>query len=75
MQNEDSSRTQAPAMSDHAFALLGIDDLAYIREVTVNGAKAWAIIGADGQSLAIAPDRDLAFAAAIQNDKTPLSVH
>ena len=75
MQNSYSSRTQAPAMSDQAFAALGIDDLAYIREVFVNGAKAWAIISADGQSLAIAPDRDLAFAAAIQNDKTPLSVH
>ena len=75
MQNSYSSRTQAPAMTDQAFAALGIDDLAYIREVFVNGAKAWAIISADGQSLAIAPDRDPAFAAAIQNDKTPLSVH
>ncbi len=75
MQNSYSSRTQAPAMTDQAFASLGVNDLAYIREVMVNGAKAWAIISADGQSLAIAPDRDLAFAAAIQNDKTPLSVH
>jgi hypothetical protein len=43
--------------------------------VLVNGTKAWAIISADGTSLAIAPDRDLAFAAALQADKTPVSVH
>ena len=75
MQNSYHSRAHPPAMSDQAFALLGIDDLAYIREVYMNGAKAWAIISADGTSLAVAPDRNLAFAAAIQADKTPLSVH
>lgn len=75
MQNSYHSRAHAPAMTDQAFALLGIDDLAYIREIYVNGTKAWAIISADGTSIAVAPDRDLAFAAAIQSDKTPLSVH
>lgn len=74
MQNKDST-PHSPPMSEHAFAMLGVEDVAYIREVFVNGTKAWAIIGADGTSLAIAPDRDLAFAAALQADKTPVSVH
>jgi len=76
MQNSsNSSRTTSPAMSEHAFALLGVEDVAYIKEVIIDGNKLWAIIGADGTSLALAPDRDLAFAAALQNDKTPVSVH
>jgi hypothetical protein len=75
MQNKDSSHSHAAPMSEHAFAMLGAEDVAYIREVVVNGTRAWAIIGADGTSLAIAPDRELAFAAALQADKTPVSVH
>lgn len=76
MQNSsNSSRTASPAMTEHAFALLGVEDVAYIKEVIVEGNKLWAIIGADGTSLALAPDRELAFAAALQNDKTPVSVH
>jgi len=77
MQNSSSSSrgNNAPAMSEHAFALLGVEDVAYIKEVVVEGNKLWAIIGADGTSLALAPDRNLAFAAALQNDKTPVSVH
>ena len=76
MQNKSSDgRTSTPAMTDHAFALLGVEDVAYIKQVMVEGNKLWAIIGADGTSLALAPDRALAFAAAIQNDRTPVSVH
>ncbi len=75
MQNNKDSTSHAPPMSEHAFAMLGVEDVAYIREVLVNGTKAWAIIGADGISLAIAADRDLAFAAALQADKTPVSGH
>jgi len=78
MQNSSSnsrSRTPPPAMTEHAFALLGVDDVAYIKQVVIDGETLWAIIGADGTSLALAPDRDLAFAAALQNDRTPVSVH
>ena len=76
MQTRDNSgNPHISPMSEQAFAMLGVEDVAYIREVMVNGAKAWAIIGADGTSLAVAPDRDLAFAAALQADRTPVSVH
>ena len=75
MQNSKHDNPHASPMSEHAFAMLGVEDVAYIREVLVNGTRAWAIIGADGTSLAIAPDRALAFAAALQADKTPVSVH
>jgi hypothetical protein len=75
MQSRHSSNSHAGAMSEHAFAMLGVEDVAYIREVTVDGNKAWAIIGGDGTSLALAPNRELAFAAALQADRTPVSAH
>jgi len=77
MQNRSSNsgRVAYPAMSEHAFAMLGADDIAYIKQVEVDGNSLWAIIGADGTSLALAPNRDLAFAAALQSDRTPVSVH
>jgi len=77
MQNSsrNSGRASSSAMSEHAFAMLGVEDVAYIKQVVVDGNSLWAIIGADGTSLALAPNRDLAFAAALQNDRTPVSVH
>jgi len=75
MQSKHSNNTSASPMSEHAFAMLGVEDVAYIREVTIDGNKAWAIIGADGTSLALAPNRELAFAAALQADRTPVSTH
>jgi hypothetical protein len=41
----------------------------------VDGTMTWAIFAADGSAIGIAPDRDMAFAAARQNDLEPLSVH
>jgi HSP20 family molecular chaperone IbpA len=76
MQNKDSSsRSTAPAMSEHAFALLGVEDVAYVKQVVLDGVALWAIVGADGVGLALAPNRALAIATALQNDRTPVSVH
>ena len=46
-------------------ALVDIDDT----------AELFMIMGADGQSLAIVEGREAAFAAALANDFSPLSVH
>ena len=65
----------AGRMSARDFALWGVEDVAYIRKIEIDGKPEWAICGADGSGIAIAPNRDLAFAAARQNDLEPLSVH
>jgi hypothetical protein len=65
----------SPMMSENAFALWGVEDVAYIKRVALDGELAWAIFAADGTSLGAVPDRDLAFAAAIQNDRIAVSVH
>lgn len=62
-------------MSERDFAMWGVQDVAYIREVTVQGQPAWAICAADGSGIGVAADREVAFAAARQNDLEPLSVH
>ena len=48
---------------------------AYIREVQVDGAAVYGIHAPDGCLLGVAPDRDIAFAAARQHQLEPLSVH
>jgi hypothetical protein len=71
----DTATALSAVMSEHAFAVWGIDEIAYIKHVSINGEDAWAICAADGSSLAVVRDRALAFAAALQNDRLPLSVH
>ncbi len=75
--NEDSGRMLGLAgkMSSRDFAAWGVEDVAYVRKVVIDGKSAWAICAADGSGIGVAPDRDLAFAAARQNDLEPVSVH
>lgn len=62
-------------MSQENFANLGAPDLAYIRPVETPKGTGWAIFAANGTPLGSAPVRDLAFAAAVQNDLVPVDVH
>jgi len=62
-------------MTARDFATWGVEDVAYVRHAIVDGKPCWAIFAADGSAIGAAPDRDMAFAAARQNDLEPLSVH
>ena len=62
-------------MSARDFAMWGIEHVAYVRKVDLDGKPVWAICAADGSGIGVAPERELAFAAARQNDLEPLSVH
>lgn len=62
-------------MSASDLALLGVQDLAYIKRVVVDGATGYAVHAADGTEIAVLPDRDVAFATVRQHDLEPLSVH
>jgi hypothetical protein len=55
--------------------LFGVNDLAYVKTVAVDGKILHAIYAADGTPLMVAADRDLAFAAVRQNNLQPASVH
>jgi len=62
-------------MSANELALLGMQDLAYVKRVTVDGTPGYAIHAADGTQIALLPDRDIAFATVRYHDLEPLSVH
>lgn len=57
------------------FATFGVEQLAYIKPVVIEGTSAYAVHGADGRPLAAVGDRDIAFALVRQNDLEPVSVH
>ena len=57
------------------FALLGMQDIAYVKRVTVNDQAAFAIHAADGTQVAVLADRDTAFATVRQHDLEPVNVH
>ena len=57
------------------FALLGLQDVAYIRALSVNDQLVYGIFAANGSQMGVLPDRDVAFAAVRQQDLEPVSVH
>ena len=54
---------------------VGLEDVAYIKSVTVDGQRLHAIHAADGTQLTVVADRALAFVTVSQHDMQPLSVH
>ena len=62
-------------MSSRELALFGMQDLAYIKAVIVNGVTAFAVHAADGTQVTVLPDRNIALATVRQHDLEPLSVH
>jgi hypothetical protein len=74
---ETPEKSQEPtrSMSAQDFALWGVQDVAFVKQVIINDEVGWSIHGADGTPIGLAPERDLAFAAVVQHDLEPLSVH
>lgn len=62
-------------MTDQDLAVLGLNDVAYIKGVLVDGKIAYAVHAADGARIAVMAERDVAFAAVRQGDMEPVSVH
>jgi hypothetical protein len=57
------------------FAVLGMQDMAYIKRVVVNDEPGFAIFAADGTQVALLPDQEVALATVRQHDLEPVSVH
>jgi hypothetical protein len=57
------------------FAHLGVDDMAYVKAITVNDEPAFAVHAADGTPMGVMQNRETAFAALRQHDLEPMSVH
>jgi len=70
-----ASASLAPPLTPQGLLALGTPHLAYIRRIVVEGEIAYAIHGADGATLGVVSDREVAFATARQHDLEPVSVH
>jgi hypothetical protein len=62
-------------ISPQEFALLGMQDVAYVKSVVVNDEPGFAIFAADGTQVAVLAEREVAFATVRQHDMEPVSVH
>ncbi len=62
-------------MSEREFSILGLNDLAYVSQVVVDGKHVYSIHAADGTMIDVMDDPGLAFAAAHRYDLEPVSVH
>ena len=62
-------------LSQQDFARLGRTELAYVKRVTGNGGKDYAVHAADGTYIWRFAERELACAALRLHDLEPLSLH
>jgi hypothetical protein len=62
-------------ISAKQLAQLGLQQIAYMKPVVVNGSTCFAIHAADGTPLAIARDLEVAIAAIVQHEMEPAQLH
>lgn len=63
------------SLSKEEVAMLGMQDVAYIKQVIVDNAVGFAIHAADGTEVAVMPEINHAILAIKQHDLEPLRVH
>ena len=63
------------ALSPQDLMALGLEHIAYIRPIEIEGDAVFAVHAADGTRIAIAKSRDLAVAAIRHHELEALSVH
>lgn len=63
------------ALTPQDLLMLGIKNIAYMKDVEVDGETAVALFAANGQQIAVMEDRQTAVAAAWQNGLSPLTLH
>jgi len=56
-------------------AALGLHHVVYIRKQVQDDQPIWSVYAADGTEMARVNDRDVAFAACLQHELEPVSVH
>ncbi len=79
LQSHNKTEMTASALFKHMspsdLETWGIDALAYVKPIDLDGKIVFSIHAADGDPLAIVTERDVAYAMVLKNDLEPLSVH
>jgi len=69
------SLEQIRKISTEDLLSLGMKDVAYLKTVEVDGGTVVGIFAANGQQLALLPDRNAAIATAVENGLAPVTLH
>jgi len=69
------SPTEQNWLTQFDLAAWGMEDVAYVKPVDVDGGVAYGIFAADGTELTTVENRDEAFVTIRQNELEALSVH
>lgn len=62
-------------LSPQDFAALGVNQVAFVKPIQVEGRTAYGVHAADGTPLTVVANRDVAFALVRQNEMEPVSAH
>lgn len=66
---------QSNALSPQDLMSLGMEQVAYVKPIEIEGVGAFAVHAADGTQIAIMKSRDSAVAAILHNDLEAISLH
>lgn len=70
-----SSVQNLRTLSRRDFAIMGVQDIAYIKPIDADDGTAYEVHAADGTPIAVFTNREVAIAAVIQNGLEPVSAH
>jgi len=67
--------TSLRQLSPQELGLLGVEAVAYVKPVFVEGVAAYAVHAADGSQIAIVLTREAAYTIVHRNGMVPVSIH
>ena len=71
----DTAKTSFIELSPRDFAALGVDKLAYVKQIAQDGELRFEVHAADGTAVALLESWEVAYAAVRENGLVPVSVH
>lgn len=71
----DTAKTSFIELSPQDFAALGVDQLAYVKQIMRDGELRFEVHAADGTAVALLDSWEVAYAAVRENGLVPVSVH
>jgi hypothetical protein len=75
MEKDMTDLERIRALTPQDLLMLGIKNMAYVKNVEIDGETAVALFAANGQQIAVMQDRATAVAAAWQNGLAPMTLH
>jgi hypothetical protein len=74
MENAMTEIARIRGLSPQDMLMLGIKDVAYIKDIEVDGETAFGLFAANGKPLAVTADRAAAVATAWENGLAPMTL-